>query len=83
MFETVTIAGQVRRFANATEIEALRAEEGAPHVMFACTACGHGYWTSKNIALGLSGGYNGARNIFYCGDGPECSCPNDAIRVLA
>lgn len=73
------IRGNAYRKANEDEIKALRAEPNAPHVMFACQ-CGHGgLWSAKNIALSSTGHYNGQRNIFYCGDIPECECPGDNI----
>lgn len=71
--QTWTICGKLFSKANAERIKQLRDLPGAPHVMFACL-CGKGHWTAKNIALSSDGGYNGTRNIFYNGDGPECSC---------
>lgn len=73
--QTWTIDGETFRAATQDEIKTLQDQSGAPHVMFACK-CGHTYWTAKNIALSDSGGYNGARNIFYSGwPKPECACP--------
>lgn len=40
-------------------------------------------WSCKSIAVTPTGRYNGARNIFYNGDGesypPECDCPASAL----
>lgn len=67
--------GNKYRAANSQEIKALQDQPGAPHVLFACSQCGCGTWSAKNIALSNSGGYNGSRNIFYNGDETECNCP--------
>lgn len=66
------------RRANPDEIAELRAKPGAPHVMFGCK-CGHSYWHAKNLALGVNGSYTQVRNIFYGGEGPECSCPGSSL----
>lgn len=69
-----TIRDRAFRRATPDEITSLQNQDGAPHVMFCCT-CGHGSWSAKNLTLTRHGGYNGCRNIFYNGDGPECTCP--------
>lgn len=69
------------RLATSEEIESLQQLQGAPHVTFGCL-CGLASWTSKNLSLTSAGGYNGARNIFYYGDSPECSCPSYDLRCI-
>lgn len=61
------------REATKAEIELLRQQPGAPHVMFACRCGTTTLWHAKNLALSADGGYTGARNIFATG--PECQCP--------
>ena len=61
------------RAATQSEIQELQKLPGAPHVLFACK-CGKSHWSAKNIALSDSGQYNQQRNIFFLGDGLECSC---------
>jgi len=70
------------RVAFPLEIAVLKAEPGAPHVMFACTSCGQTYWTAKNLALGSQGNYTGARNIFYLGAEPECTCSSQYLACI-
>lgn len=82
MFDTFTIRGKAFRVANQAEINALQNQDGAPHVMFACTNCGLTHWTSKNIALGNHGGYTGTRNIFFAGDSGECDCHVTFLRCI-
>lgn len=72
------IDGKPHVQANITDISKLQMLPGAPHVKFACL-CGHGYWTSKNIALRHDGKWDGSRNIFHHGRTPECSCSADKL----
>lgn len=82
MIEHFTFEGRAYRVANKMEVCIAQSRPGAPHVTFACTECGHGTWSAKNLALGDAGGYTGVRNIFYLGAGPECSCPPNALRMI-
>jgi hypothetical protein len=71
------------RLATETEIQALRAEPGAPHVDFGCIGCGMVNWHAKNLAVSSGGHYNHARNIFVADwTRGECSCSPDALRVV-
>lgn len=70
----------VWRLATPEEIAEVR--ESGQHVTLACTECGHGPWSCKGLAISDRGGYNGARNIFYNGEGRECSCPSSALRMV-
>ena len=82
MFSNFTIDGQAFTVATYDQVDVLRNEPGAPHVMFACIECGMAYWTAKNLALTPSGHYNGTRNIFFCGKGTECSCNPARLRCI-
>ncbi len=67
-------AGNKYRAMSAQEIDT--AQNGFGKVSFACR-CGETGWMTKAIAVSNTGGYTGARNIFYTpGNGrPECRCP--------
>ena len=80
MISTFNIHAADFRLATQIEIDAARAEDCAPRVMFACTACGLSHWHAKNIALGSNGGYDWQRNIYYDGESPECSCSPSALK---
>lgn len=68
------------RWATAEEIAAAQADGG--HILTACQ-CGHPWlWMHKGLALNDDGSYNGARNIFYLGKAPECSCPPRMLRMV-
>ncbi len=71
-------AERVYRQATPEEIKALRNLGGARHVTYGCR-CGHGHWSSKNLALGENGGYFPIRSIFYLGEGPECKCKSSEL----
>jgi hypothetical protein len=75
------IDGKTFRVATTNETTHDRNVGGAPHVLFGCL-CGAGHWSSKNISLSAGGQYNGARNIFYYGDEPECSCNSRNLRHI-
>lgn len=66
----------------ATPAEIASARDSGHHVMIACTSCGDGLWSAKGLAISESGGYNGARNIFWHGAGKECSCDPSALRMV-
>lgn len=71
------------RLGTSEEIAAARAEGGAPHVPFGCTNCGMVNWTAKNLALGDSGSYTGARNIFVMDwSRGECACQSHHLRFV-
>lgn len=64
------------------------------HVLFTCLNHRNLRWSAKEIAVGLGGGYNGVRTIFFCGTAEqmkagkpenmadECKCPSTDLRTL-
>lgn len=50
------------------------------HVQLTCINHPELRWFCKEIAVNAIGQYNGARNIFFDGTGPECPCPPSDLR---